>query len=241
MTNTPVDSVTPPGAFPEMSATSPGVMPASGAWKRLLGGQKDPKSAFHAPMTSAGVAVAQVGEKRLVIDHAPGRVGYKADARISGHLENFSPGDEVSLQRKDRYAWNEVNTKPVDEEGRIRFVLTDKMRTDTYRLAHTDAPGSTIVSDPVTIQVMPRLTLELSRRNIMRGRSVTLSGVLKPERDGRTVKLQHRVDGRWREITTASAGSTCSVPGTGSGRRRPPACATSTGCRRAGRARSCRR
>jgi rare lipoprotein A len=156
--------------------------------------------------TTGGVAAAQMGQKAAVIDHAPGRVGYRDDARISGHLENFQAGDEVALQRKDRYAWNEVNVKPVDDEGRVRFTLTDKKRTDTYRLAHADPTGSTVTSDSVTIQVMPRLTLEPSRRDFMLGRSVTLSGVLKPVREARKVRLQHRVQGEWREIATVGAG-----------------------------------
>ncbi|MGH3119320.1 MAG: septal ring lytic transglycosylase RlpA family protein [Gaiellales bacterium] len=153
-----------------------------------------------------GSALAQTAPKQPVIDSAPSRIGYRNDARISGHLEGFTPGDEVALQRKDQYAWNDVKIKPVDNAGEVRFTLVDKVTTDTYRLAYTGPAGETSTSDEVTIKVRPRLTLSLSRSDVMVGGTVKLTGVLEPPREGRQVKLQQRVDGDWKEIATVAAG-----------------------------------
>ena len=157
-------------------------------------------------MLMSGTAFAQTPVKEPVIDSAPGRVGYGRAATIAGHLEGFTPGDEVSLQRLRGDVWTTLVTKAVDEQGAVTFRVTDLYRTASFRLSYTDpTAGSESISDPRRVAVRARLTLSLSRAHVMQGRTVTVSGRLLPVAGARPVVIQHRVSGDWRTLGTAYA------------------------------------
>jgi hypothetical protein len=154
----------------------------------------------------SGTAVAQTPVKQPVIDSAPDRVGYGRGATITGHLEGWTAGDEVSLQRLRGDVWNSLATKAVDEAGAVRFTVTDLYRTAAFRLAYTDPmTEEETVSDWAKVAVRPKLTLRLSTNHVMSGRTVSVSGRLLPEGSARPVVLQQKVGGRWRSLGTAYA------------------------------------
>lgn len=154
----------------------------------------------------AGTASAQTPTKEPVIDSAPARVGYGGAASIAGHLEGFTAGDEVDLQRLRGNVWTTVATKVVDEQGAVTFRVTDLYRTASFRLSYFDPmTGNQTMSETAKIAARAKLTLNLSRAHVMQGRTVTVSGRLLPVAGARPVVIQHRVAGDWRTLGTAYA------------------------------------
>lgn len=152
----------------------------------------------------SGTAMAQTPVKEPVIDSAPDRVGFGHGATITGHLEGWTAGDEVSLHRRRGDAWKTVRTKAVDEEGAVRFSVGALYRTASFRLAYVDTTAeSQTVSDRVKVAVRPKLTLGLSKRHVMEGRTVTAHGRLRPTLGSRSIVVQQRAGGRWRSLGTA--------------------------------------
>lgn len=151
----------------------------------------------------SGSASAQTSTKEPVVDSAPSRVRFLGGGVITGHLEGWVAGDEVSLHRRAGDSWRSVATRPVDDAGKVRFTLQDMRRTQTFRLVFVDpASGVETTSSTRTVKVRARLTLELSPDHVMSGRTVTASGRLTAGR-GRHVAIQQRRDGSWRTIGTA--------------------------------------
>ncbi len=143
-----------------------------------------------------------------VLDSAPYAVWYRGDARIKGHLEGGTPGDEVTLERKKPGGnWNEHNSKPVDESGRVRFNVRDVRKTTLFRLAWTDeVTESTSYSEPNTVRVKPKLTMAIKPRHAYEGSSVLLKGRLLPKKDGRKVIVKRKVGGTWQRVKRVAAG-----------------------------------
>lgn len=159
------------------------------------------------PGTAAAQEATAAATPAPVIDSAPAKVGFDATATIRGHLENGTPGDEVSIQQKrEGTDWRTVSSKPVDTELKVRFKRQDMRKTTTYRLAWTDVNGVETYSDTVKVRVRPRVTLSVSPKNTFLGRSVKLSGRILPKIPNRTVVLQQKVDGEWKSISRAAVG-----------------------------------
>lgn len=157
-------------------------------------------------MFMSGTAFAQTPPKEPVIDSAPGRVGYGRAASIAGHLEGFTAGDELSLQRLRGSEWKTAATKVVDEQGAVTFRIGDLYRTASFRLSYIDPmTGTQTISEMKKIAVKAKLTLSLSRAHVMQGRTVTVSGRLLPRAGARRLVIQHRVAGEWRRLGTAYA------------------------------------
>lgn len=156
---------------------------------------------------SAQTTATEAAAPQPVIDRAPDRVAFGKTATIRGHLENGTPGDEVALQqRRDGTDWRVVSTKPVDAEMKVRFSRRDMRKTSFYRLAWRDIDGVETYSDEVKVRVKPRLTLDIKPRHAFLGRSIRLSGNLLPKIPGRSVLLQQKVDGRWKDLVRAAVG-----------------------------------
>jgi rare lipoprotein A (peptidoglycan hydrolase) len=151
----------------------------------------------------SGTAMAQAEPRQPVIDSAPPRVNYNGGGTIAGHLEGFVAGDEVSLQRQSGDSWTTIGTKPVDEAGKVTFLLDGMQRTRVFRLVYID-PMSAVetASETTKVAVRARLTFHLSANHVMQGRTVTAYGRLTAA-PGRWVAIQQRRDGRWRTIDTA--------------------------------------
>jgi rare lipoprotein A len=155
-------------------------------------------------MAGQGVAHAQMPTKQPVIDSAPGKVHFRARPDVTGHLEGGTAGDEVALQRKRAEEWNTIASGTVDEQTQISFHLPEVRRTAAYRLIYVDpATNVQTESGERVIRVAPRLTLNVSPNNVMRGREVTVWGRLYPVVPSRSVAIQHRVEGSWRSLGTA--------------------------------------
>lgn len=153
-------------------------------------------------------ASAQTPAPEPVIDHAPGKVGFGRPAAIKGRLDGGTPGDEVTLQqRRSGGDWRVAAVKPVDENARVRFDRRDMRKTTTFRLVWTDDVESVeTFSEPVEVEVRPRLTLRVRPDDIFAGRRVKLTGRLFPAVKGRRVLLQQKVTGEWRNLGRVGAG-----------------------------------
>lgn len=147
-------------------------------------------------------AHAQEPIKQPVIDRAPQRVAFDRNAIVTGHLEGGAPGDEVALERRlDDGAWTQVRLQAVNENFEVRFRTPALRRTAVFRLTYTDpASAAQTSSDKRRVKVVPRLTVQLSSRNVMHGYGVTLWGRLFPVESGRTVRVEQRVSGEWRTM-----------------------------------------
>ena len=157
----------------------------------------------------SGTASAQTPVKEPVIDSAPSRVGLGRGATIVGHLDGWTTGDEVSLQRLRGDRWRHVATRAVNQRGVVRFTIRELYRTAGFRLAYVDpTSGDQTFSDPAKVAVKSLLTVRLSKDHVMSGRTVTVQGRLKPEAAARPVIVQQRVGGRWRSRGTAYARDT---------------------------------
>lgn len=160
-------------------------------------------------LAGAAPALAQLGPPpQPVIDSAPGVVGFKRTAVVKGHLENGSPGDEVSLERAPAgHEFKPIATKLTDESGAVTFRLKGLKRTADYRLAWNDeVSGARTTSEVRKIRVRPKLCMRMSRDHVMKGRSAVVRGGLHPALPGREVVIQRRVNGSWRTVKRAAAG-----------------------------------
>lgn len=147
-------------------------------------------------------AFAQTPAPRPVIDSAPWKVGLKKDAVVRGHLKNGSPGAEVTLERRQPGgAWNDLQTKQVGQELKIRFRVHDLGTSAKYRLAYEDEVAGTRASSGVReIRVTSRLSFKASPDDAYAGNRIRLAGSLFPKVRGRRVVVQQFHDGRWRTM-----------------------------------------
>lgn len=157
-------------------------------------------------VATAGAAVAQE-PRQPVLDSAPKDVGFRRGATVRGHLEGGMPGDEVALERRKPHGeWRTIRTQMIDEEGRVEFRLADLRRTATYRLAYTDPTTElTSTSETARIRVRPRLRFRLRPNDILKGRTVKLTGGLYPKvAAARSVVIHQKVSGEWRWVDKVS-------------------------------------
>lgn len=157
---------------------------------------------------TATPAFAQAEERRVVLDSAPGHTGWQGAATIRGHLEGATGGEEITLERQRGSSdWKQIASEPVDEEGRVRFERQGLRKTADYRLAfHDDPTDYTSTSESARITVAPKVTVELGRRHVMKGRRVRVFGTLRAREPGRRVALHQKVEGEWRFLDRVAAG-----------------------------------
>ncbi|MGH2749082.1 MAG: septal ring lytic transglycosylase RlpA family protein [Actinomycetota bacterium] len=156
-------------------------------------------------VATAGAALAQE-PRQPVLDSAPKEVGFRRGAAVRGHLEGGMPGDEVALERRKPHGeWRTIRTQMIDEEGRVEFRLSDLRRTADYRLAYTDPATELTASETARIRVRPKLRFRLRPNDILKGRTVKLTGSLYPKTATvRRVVIHQRVAGEWRWIDKVS-------------------------------------
>jgi hypothetical protein len=136
-----------------------------------------------------------------VVDSWPRKVRMGASATIEGHMENGTPEQEVSLQRRRADSdWKTVDTKPTNDRSRVRFELRDLRTGANYRLSYVDPAGAEKRSDDVRIGVIPEITFETSKDDVMVHRRVRLFGALWPKASDREVTIEQRIAGEWRSI-----------------------------------------
>lgn len=149
-----------------------------------------------------GTAAAQTPAPQPVIDSAPEHVRFAGSATITGHLEEGTPGTEVSLQqRRAGTPWWTVSTKVTDEESRVSFTRRDMRKTTRFRLMWKDeASDLRTFSQIHRTAVASRISLKVGPSDVYVGRRVKLRGSLYPVAPGREVVLQQYVSGSWRKI-----------------------------------------
>lgn len=149
-----------------------------------------------------GTAAAQTPAPQPVIDSAPERIRFAGSAKILGHVEDGTPGMEVSLQqRRSGTDWWTVSTKMTDEEAKVRFTRHDLRKSTRFRLMWTDETSEvTTYSEIHRTAVASRISLKVGPSDAYVGRRVKLRGTLYPAVSGRQVVLQQYVHGSWRKI-----------------------------------------
>ncbi|MEA2447348.1 MAG: rare lipoprotein [Actinomycetota bacterium] len=157
-----------------------------------------------ATLVSPAPALARQ-DPRPVLDSAPAEVQYEGTAVVTGHFQNGTGNEEITLQKDKRGEWRDLATKSVDENDRVSFRLEGLTKTADYRLNWKNPDGSDTASEGrARIRVAARVILNVSRHNVMSGRSVRLKGRVLPAVSGRDVILQEKVGGDWRDIARES-------------------------------------
>ena len=153
-------------------------------------------------LATPGTAAAQTPAPQPVIDSAPLRIGYAGSATIAGHLEEGTPGMEITLQqRRAGTEWWNVATKTTDEENRVTFTRHDLRKSTRWRLVWKDETSDLrTFSEIRRTAVASRISLKVGPDDVYAGRRVKLRGTLYPIAPGRQVVLQQYVHGSWRKI-----------------------------------------
>jgi hypothetical protein len=158
-------------------------------------------------LLAAPAAWAHSTSLRLHLTHAPYSVRWHSDFGIKGLLENGSPGMEVSLQRSVLDGpFRHVETKSAASDDRVAFAIHNASRTSDYRLVYSDASGTKIRSKTKRVRVHAGVTLHVTKRNVFTGGRMALKGRVYPATPGRSVVVQQRVHGTWRNIASPSVG-----------------------------------
>ena len=131
----------------------------------------------------------------LEIDSFPRVVSHGSPVQISGHVEGVGV-ETVDLQRRFPDSdWSVIATSVPDASNRVSFRFDAPRFSGRYRLK----AGNTS-SDFAVVKVRPKLSLDLSRRDVMEGGRVVVKGVLRPLVTGRFAELKWKVNGSWRLI-----------------------------------------
>ncbi len=155
-------------------------------------------------LAAPAVASAQT-DPRPVLDSAPAEIPYRATAVVSGHMEDGTGGEQITLQKYKDGSWRDLETQSVDENSEVQYRLEELTGTAEYRLVWTSPEGREIDSERhARIRVAARVKLAVGRRDVMSGRRVRVKGWVLPATPGREVVLKQRVHGNWRRIARVS-------------------------------------
>ena len=91
--------------------------------------------------------------------------------------------------------WTEIDSQAVDKNLEVTFTAEDLTKNVLLRLRFKGT-----YSGQAAILVTPKLTLNIDPPDIMRSRKTTLSGILRPKIPGRSVVLERRVGGEWKQL-----------------------------------------
>ena len=140
-------------------------------------------------------------EARLEIDRYPELVSHDSTIGILGHVEG-SFVDSVSLQRRfSGGEWVFVGSTVPDSSGRVSFRVNAPRYSARYRFKSGRVHG-----DSVAVRVRARVTLDLSRDDVMEGSRVIARGSIRPLVAGRVARLRWKVNGEWRTIERVRVG-----------------------------------
>ena len=123
---------------------------------------------------------------------------------LSGQLAAASPGGVKVTLEADPAPFNPsefkaVTTATTDATGKFTFAQAPGANTaDRVTARNPNAASAT-----VTVRVRLRVTMTLSTAHPKRGRTVTFRGSVTPARNGQLVRIQKRVSGHWRTVTTS--------------------------------------
>jgi hypothetical protein len=147
----------------------------------------------------------------------PGRtvVPYQRTVHVLGSVafpEGSSPdGASITLEYQAAgSAWSPVASGTAGPDGSWAILLTPPA-SGVWRAAFPgDQTRAAIVSRPVRIDVVPRLSLALDRASMSAGRRVDVTGTVMPDGDVQIV-VERRVGGRWStqlsRVATSSEGA----------------------------------
>lgn len=148
--------------------------------------------------------------------NAPAPIVFGANTTINGTLQGpNNAGVAVELEADEfPYADNEfakVAEGVTDAQGNYTFTATPTLNTRYRVLARTSPP---VTSVPATQLVRIKVTRRVSDKTPDAGDRVRFRGTACPEHDGNEVRIQRRVNGKWRtrkKTTLQADPGTCST------------------------------
>ena len=123
---------------------------------------------------------------------------------LTGQLTSANPGGvKVTLESDpapvNASEFKNVATATTDATGKFSFAQAPTTNT-AYRVT---TRGPDAASPVVTVKVRLRVTMTLSTTRPKRGGFVTFRGSATPARNGQLVRIQKRVNSRWRTVATS--------------------------------------
>lgn len=142
---------------------------------------------------STGVSVA--AESELRITQYPKEVQFGSPIEITGR--GSQDGTPVSLMRRFPHdeGWKRVRAATPDATGRVDFLLDYARYTAEYKLQSGKTESHT-----VRVLVQPRLTVEVTRADVMTGQKTVVKGTFRPTWSRRQATLKVRDDGQWHVL-----------------------------------------
>jgi hypothetical protein len=139
---------------------------------------------------------------------------------LSGQLTASSAGGVKVTLEADPAPYNAsefkaVTTATTDATGKFSFSQAPAANT-AYRVTTKNPAAS---SAAVTVRVRLRVTMTVSSTHPKRGGFVTFRGSVTPARNGQLARIQKRVNGRWRTVSTTLL-SASTDPGVSTYRKR---------------------
>ena len=143
-----------------------------------------------------------------VLLKAPELVHYGDRVRIVGQLKNGRPGQKVFLKRRLVGIGKEIiRSKPVKKNLRVRFFLSNRTMSATYRLLIHPDKRNQRESKAARVEVTPRFTFEVDPNDVKFRKDIEMYGRLLPVVDGRMVRIERRNrKGDWELLKKVDAG-----------------------------------
>lgn len=165
----------------------------------------------------AGAAVGKrlVGTK-VSSTLSPTTLTYGAAATISGTVARVDTGSgsagwtvRLDQRKKGTTTWQPVTSASTGTGGAFSFGVRPASHRDyraVYASGNSVLLGSTSAVRSVTVR--SKVTGAFADSSVRRGAAVTFAGAVSPSHAGRTVYLQHYVDGAWRTVRSQALSST---------------------------------
>ena len=125
---------------------------------------------------------------------------------IAGQLSTVEPaGAAVTLLHRPGGGtqWFALGTATTEASGAVAFSHTPSTSARYQLRFDGDAGRNGSLSDIVTVEVRPRLTLD-APESALAGRTVPATGRFVPARDDAAVRLQRKTDSGWTTVATAA-------------------------------------
>jgi len=163
-------------------------------------------------LATAGAFAPAAPAQTPAISVADPTLAYGQAAVVRGQAPADQAGRGASLEFGDSTGWRVVQTTTIAADG--RYALSARLtRSGSVRVAIADqaaaraaggAPATTTQRSAARrVTVAAQVTAHGRRLDVMSGQAATVTGVLRPGRSGRIVRLDRLVGRTWQTIATA--------------------------------------
>ncbi len=159
------------------------------------------------PIAQVPVPGGTIGENQLTIATAAQQVAAYSTVQVSGSLVDIDggaiPGAEVRIQKRGATRWSTAARAKTDGEGRFAaaVIVRQSSRLRAYFNGDADVSGEVLTSSEVSVNAIPRLTIDLSAKQVGVGGRVTVKVGMKPTRSRVELTVARReANGRYRTV-----------------------------------------